>query len=129
MAEKDSTTINPVAIMERLQEDYAALEKAKSLMDALGAIAYQAMLAGDGGQYGKMVGKYLRDLGSPWEPENLQESTFQVILKLAGEAWRLLNECANPEYLFSVKESGPEPPECLINFMQTLAEIAAEPQA
>lgn len=108
MAEKDSTTEN-TAILERLQEDHAAVEKAKGLMDALGAIAYQAMLAGNGGEYGKGVGKFLHRIGSPWDPENLQESTYQVILQFAGEAWKLLNECADPGRLFSVKKSGQAP--------------------
>ncbi|MDO9533524.1 MAG: hypothetical protein Q7O12_15550 [Deltaproteobacteria bacterium] len=113
MAEKDSTTITP-EIMERLKEDCAAncasIEKAQTLMDAMAAISYQALLAGDGGQHGRMVGEYLRKLGSPWDPENMQESTFQIILKLAGEAWTLLNKCSDPTYLF--KE--PPTPEHLV---------------
>lgn len=95
------------AKIERLKEDYAAITEARCLLDTIGGIAYQAMLAGDGGVYGQNVGEFLEKLGSPWTPANLQENTYQVILKLAGDAWRLLNECADPENL--LKETAPEP--------------------
>jgi len=110
MAEQDFTTKKRLTgkEMERLKEDYAAINKAKDLMGALAGIAYQGMIAAGGGEFGREGLVYvLKDMKSPWIPEHLQEHTYQAILKLAGEAWCLLNECVDPEHF--LKETAPAP--------------------
>ena len=109
MSLQDSTTENP-AILKRLKQDFEAIKEAMDIMDALGGIAYHGMVAGNGGEHDqKNLEKLLKKMKSPWTPPSLQENAFQIILKLAGDAYSLLSECADPEYV--LKKAAPAGPQ------------------
>lgn len=111
MAENNSTTekrITREEKIERLKKDYAGITKAKDLIGAMAGIACQGMIAAGGGEFGREGLEYvLKEMESPWIPEHLREHTYQAILKLAGEAWCLINECVDPEHF--LKETTPAP--------------------
>lgn len=111
MAEKDSTTLDN-GVVERLKEDYDAIDKARRLLDTMGAIAFNGMLAVNGGEYGQEgLAIFLESTESPWNTKHLQENTYETILKLAGEAWQLLNETANLDHLLKKFAPAPLAPE------------------
>lgn len=74
----------------------AELERVKELLGLISSVALQGMAGTRGGDFGrKGLEKALKDIEAPWDVEALQEHTFRTILKLAGDAWTILNEAGS----------------------------------
>ena len=69
------------------------LDKVKGLMGFIAGISQQGLAGAGGGEFGQEgLNRVLDRLESPWPLEHLMDQTFQAILKLAGEAWLILQE-------------------------------------
>jgi hypothetical protein len=72
------------------------------LLTELAGIALHGLAAPGGGEQGwEGLDLMLKgDLAAPWNVKDLQEGAFQGMLRLAGQAWKELNDCEGDLYRF-----------------------------